>query len=198
MTLTLYFPVSTNFRFCFGKKNLRFSVFPVLSLFLLALSIRVRLPPFPSSTTSLFGAVCVGSDIDIRVLRGDGVAGVHTDRGQCVPVKTIDKDDPAHANIFTNFKHYKVPTPEVVRCCSSRSGLGCFRDIPTTESNGIYDAVVCDPPYGIRAGARMEGSNRANRTPIPDHKRDTHIPQTQPYVTLNIKYNIQCSEIFTH
>ena len=40
---------------------------------------------------------------------------------------------------------------------------------------------MCDPPYGIRAGARMEGSNRANRTPIPDHKRDTHIPQTQPY-----------------
>ena len=103
------------------------------------------------------------------------------------------------ANIFTNFKQFGVPTPEIVRCCSSRAGLGCFRGFrsdrtgadtsataaaapaPAAAGGVAYDAIVCDPPYGIRAGARKEGSKRAAVKAIPADKRHDHIPQTQPY-----------------
>ena len=51
------------------------------------------------------------------------------------------------------------------------------------EAAGTYDAVVCDPPYGLRAGARKTGSRRAaaDVKAVDEKKRSTHIPQTQPY-----------------
>ena len=48
-------------------------------------------------------------------------------------------------------------------------------------SLGIFDAIVCDPPYSVRAGARQCGSRRAVVKEIPDHLRDDHIPMTKPY-----------------
>lgn len=104
--------------------------------------------------------LCVGTDIDIRVLRGK--------KGR---------------NVFSNFAQYNLPPPELVRSDNAlhqddRGGhYGHFRALPTP----FYDAVVCDPPYGIRAGARRSGSRREEVKPIPDHLRADHIPQTRPY-----------------
>ena len=98
-----------------------------------------------------FGAFCVGTDIDIRVLRGK--------KGR---------------NVFSNFRQYGLPLPELVRSDNALYG-GHFRAQP------LYDAVVCDPPYGIRAGARRSGSRRETVKPVPEHLRRDHIPQTRPY-----------------
>ena len=46
---------------------------------------------------------------------------------------------------------------------------------------GYLDAIVCDPPYGVRAGARKSGSRRAVVRKVPEAHLKDHIPQTQPY-----------------
>jgi tRNA (guanine10-N2)-methyltransferase len=58
--------------------------------------------------------------------------------------------------VATNFEQYGLPLPELVRgdmaeLCLRRSALA-----------NLFDAVVCDPPYGVRAGARQsdEGAKR--------------------------------------
>jgi tRNA (guanine10-N2)-methyltransferase len=125
----------------------------------------VVLDPFVGTGSILvacakFGAsVTVGFDIDVRVLRGKG-----------------------GNTLFTNFEQYGLPLPEVIRCDSSMHSRH-FR----THPGGTYDAIVCDPPYGIRAGARKAGSRHAGSEgpkapkPISAETRLDHIPQTQPY-----------------
>jgi len=49
----------------------------------------------------------MGSDLDIRVLKGYAVGGKTKNKG--IPgVDKIDKFD-----VFTNFKHYGLPEPEI-------------------------------------------------------------------------------------
>eukprot|EP00850_Spirogloea_muscicola_P000378 SM000001S04780 [mRNA] locus=s1:2135765:2141850:- [translate_table: standard] len=82
-----------------------------------------------------YGAMTVGADIDIRILR-DG--------------KGPDR------NVWANFEQ-------------------------------VFDAIICDPPYGVRAGGRKSGGRKllAGCSPdeymIPEDKRDSHIPSTAPY-----------------
>jgi len=119
------------------------------------------------------GAYCVGSDIDIRVLRGKG----------------------GDQTIWKNFDHYGLPRPEIVRTdnalyhrhyrhhhhpSSKASPMG------GTVATPLYDAILCDPPYGIRAGARKTGSKLDQPRQILEENRHTHIPQTKPYVVSDV------------
>ena len=118
----------------------------------------IVLDPFAGTGSILlacsnFGAFCFGTDIDVRVLRG--------------------KDG---NNVNTNFDEFGLVRPELVRCDSSMY-LRHFKP------RCFYDAIVCDPPYGIRAGARKAGSRQGRESirQILPERRATHIPQTQPY-----------------
>lgn len=44
-----------------------------------------------------------------------------------------------------------------------------------------FDAIVCDPPYGVRAGARKIGTTRREVKSIPTELLDNHIPATTVY-----------------
>jgi len=99
------------------------------------------------------GAYCIGTDIDLRVLRG---------KGTC-------------ENVRSNFEQFGLPRPELVRSDNSIYS----RHFRTHAA--IYDAIVCDPPYGIRAGARKTGSRLEDPRPILDEHRYDHIAQTKPY-----------------
>jgi tRNA (guanine10-N2)-methyltransferase len=99
------------------------------------------------------GACCVGTDIDIRVLRGKG----------------------SEQTVFANFAQYGLPRPELIRSDNALYDRHFCTDFP------LYDAIVTDPPYGIRAGARRSGSCRDNPRAIPDERRHDHIAQTKPY-----------------
>lgn len=79
---------------------------------------------------SVFKPVCFGGDIDMRVLKGLAVG--RSTKG-------------TQADIFTNFKNYGFRTPEIYRCDNSN---------PCIKRLEIFDAVICDPPYGVRAGSR--------------------------------------------
>ncbi|XP_060175856.1 uncharacterized protein LOC132606399 [Lycium barbarum] len=106
-----------------------------------------------------YGAMTMGADIDIRVVR-DG-------RGP-------------DCNVWSNFKQYGLPMP-----------IGLLRadnNLPPWRSGlkEIFDAIICDPPYGVRAGGRKSGGRKLLKGVIgpytvPDDKRTGHIPSTAPY-----------------
>lgn len=104
------------------------------------------------------GAYCVGTDIDIRVLRGKG----------------------ADQTVFANFAQYGLPRPELVRSDNALYDRHYRTDHP------LYDAIVTDPPYGIRAGARRTGSRHDQFREIPDEERHDHIAQTKPYAVSDV------------
>ncbi|CAM9211442.1 unnamed protein product, partial [Ectocarpus sp. 6 AP-2014] len=97
-----------------------------------------------------FGGVCVGTDIDVRVLKGK--------KGR---------------SVFTNFDKYGLPRPELVRSDNALYG----RHFRVME---LYDCIVTDPPYGIRAGARKSGREGEARIVKPEERFD-HMPHTQHY-----------------
>uniref|UniRef100_R7W1E7 tRNA (guanine(10)-N(2))-methyltransferase n=1 Tax=Aegilops tauschii TaxID=37682 RepID=R7W1E7_AEGTA len=109
-----------------------------------------------------FGAMTMffqGADIDIRVVR-DG-------RGP-------------DCNIWSNFEQYKLPEPLCV--------LRADNNLPPWRPGlkEIFDAIICDPPYGVRAGGRKSGGRKLLKGiippyTVPDEKRENHIPSTAPY-----------------
>lgn len=80
-----------------------------------------------SVAAAALGAWPFGSDIDMRVLNGKlGINASH------------------------NFAKYGLPFPELLAIDNGRLP---FRK-PTQAAGGFLDAIVTDPPYGVRAGAR--------------------------------------------
>lgn len=59
------------------------------------------------------------------------------------PAKTVDKVD-----AFSNFEQYGFDKPDILR-------MDCTNDI--FKHLAYFDAIVCDPPYGIRASAKETG-----------------------------------------
>ena len=100
---------------------------------------------------ALRGAYCVGTDIDIRVLKG----------------RSLEE------NIFSNFDQFDLPRPEVLRTDNSYYSRHFRSHLP------FYDSIICDPPYGIRAGARKTGSRLDTPRPIAEEHRHDHIAQTK-------------------
>ena len=100
------------------------------------------------------GAITLGIDIDIRVIKLG---------------KKDKRDRPI--NVWTNFKDYGLPAPVgLLRADIDRNP---FRD----GLSDVFDAVLADPPYGVRAGGRKSRS-------VPGMKinsRSDHIASTVPY-----------------
>ncbi|KAK6590332.1 hypothetical protein RS030_162448 [Cryptosporidium xiaoi] len=90
-------------------------------------------------SASHFGAICFGSDFDLRVINGWFCSYVNP---HMVKDKIIDKN--ISKSIFTNFEYYNLKRPEIIRMDISKSSI----------RNSWINAIVCDPPYGIRATSR--------------------------------------------
>jgi tRNA (guanine10-N2)-methyltransferase len=127
----------------------------------------VVLDPFVGTGSILLscayrGAYCMGTDIDIRVLRGKG----------------------ANQTIWSNFEQFHLPRPDIVRSDNALYPRH-FR-----EHTPVYDAILTDPPYGIRAGARKSGSRNSNPRPVKDEERHDHIAQTKPYCVSDVMVDL--------
>nr|GMC81325.1 tRNA (guanine(10)-N2)-methyltransferase homolog [Ipomoea batatas] len=106
-----------------------------------------------------YGAMTMGADIDIRVVR-DG-------RGP-------------DCNVWSNFKQYGLQMP--VALLRADNNLPPWR--PGLKE--VFDAIICDPPYGVRAGGRKSGGRKllkgvVDPYTVPDDKRTDHIPSTASY-----------------
>ena len=108
-------------------------------------------------TCAHFGSFTMGSDIDGRQIRGKGKAGVHS-------------------NIEQYNLQGRVLDALVFDICHN-----------PWRSQQWLDAIVTDPPYGVRAGAkklgRHDGKELALRSydGIPMHTREDYYPPTKPY-----------------
>ncbi|GAY55858.1 hypothetical protein CUMW_167330, partial [Citrus unshiu] len=79
-------------------------------------------------------------------------------------------------NVWSNFKQYGLQMP-----------IGLLRQIITFHLGVlVFDAIICDPPYGVRASGRKSGGRKLLKGvldpyTVPDDKRVGHIPSTAPY-----------------
>lgn len=105
-------------------------------------------------TTSAFGAYSLGSDIDGRQLRGSDECNFYENLKQYGVEKLV------LGGLVQDIKHHAL-----------RHGLK-------------FDAIVTDPPYGVRAGAKKIGgfdTNRPNQIPKDPLYRAQRYPKTVPY-----------------
>lgn len=132
------------------------------------------LDPFVGTASILvpcaqWGALCFGSDIDARILSGKAGKSPHT-----------------------NFNAYALPRPELMKADLTqfpfRKPNNTHNDLPLgntertdLDEEGLFDAIVTDPPYGIRAGGRKSGNGQEDVRPVPEEFWGNHFPQTQSY-----------------
>jgi tRNA (guanine10-N2)-methyltransferase len=109
------------------------------------------------------------------ILFSAAVFGAHT-HGTDIDIRILRGKA---TTLFDNFTQANLPPPDVFRADNSMFG----RVFKTEE---FYDAIVTDPPYGIRAGARKSGTSREVVKKIEDDRRDDHIPQTQVYAVCDV------------
>jgi len=106
-------------------------------------------------TCSHYGAFTLGSDIDGRQIRGKG--------------KT---------SIATNIEQYNMKKRVLGTIVSDMAYH------PWRNNGELFDAIVTDPPYGVRAGAKKIGLNTEKYDAPPPTKRDVmnpRYPLTVPY-----------------
>jgi tRNA (guanine10-N2)-methyltransferase len=69
---------------------------------------------------------CIGTDIDGRQMRGKNQVSIATN------LKHYNLEEPWMASIVMDIKHHAW-----------------------SSVKPIFDCIVCDPPYGVRAGAKV-------------------------------------------
>ncbi|RZR81066.1 hypothetical protein BHM03_00007213 [Ensete ventricosum] len=114
-----------------------------------------------------FGAMTMGADIDIRVVR-DG-------RGP-------------NCNVWSNFEQSNLRNRLYINLVTGQILVGILthRNSENELTFQVFDAIICDPPYGVRAGGRKSGGRKLLRGTVgpytvPEEKRLDHIPSTAPY-----------------
>ncbi|KAF4750582.1 tRNA methyltransferase 11 [Perkinsus olseni] len=124
-------------------------------------------------TASHFGAFVMGSDIDIRVLRGHRVA--YANEGKSPLLDAVPGDSgPKDISIFRNFLCYGLARPEIIH--ADMAAPFWRKD---AKADGFVDVILTDPPYGIRAGTKRVGAKTEHV--IAD--RTTYVPQKVRYET---------------
>jgi len=106
-------------------------------------------------TCSHYGAFTLGSDIDGRQIRGKGKTSIATNIEQYNMKKKV------LGTIVSDMAHH-----------------------PWRNNGELFDAIVTDPPYGVRAGAKKIGLNTDKYDAPPPTKRDVmnpRYPLTVPY-----------------
>ena len=95
------------------------------------------------------GAFCFGSDIDVRVIRGMMYAGQHrVHDSDNAKAATVDGEEgEVSRDVFSTFSDYGLPAPQLLRL-DLHSHSKHFH----SSSHSMFDSIVTDPPYGIRAG----------------------------------------------
>ncbi|CAK69450.1 unnamed protein product (macronuclear) [Paramecium tetraurelia] len=119
--------------------------------------------PFAGTGSSLvacshFGAICFGSEIDGNLMKGHCIGYLNK--------KSTYLKDPNFKQvkpfIHLNFNQYNLPIPNLIQADVHLPNFN-----PRIDS--FFDAIICDPPYGIRASIQQEGNEQdlqANRTAI--------------------------------
>jgi len=158
----------------------------------------MALDPFVGTASILvalshFGAQCFGTDIDVRVLKGAMYAGGSRHPGEkdeasttfvpgvghlppSPPPSSEGAGGGAKRDIFETFRSYGLAAPELIRM-----DLHLLDRHLQSGVEAVFDVIVTDPPYGIRAGGRKSGKTNGCSYTVPEKDRPDHIPSTQNY-----------------
>eukprot|EP00730_Choanoeca_flexa_P011760 TRINITY_DN27910_c0_g1_i1.p1 TRINITY_DN27910_c0_g1~~TRINITY_DN27910_c0_g1_i1.p1 ORF type:complete len:450 (+),score=86.63 TRINITY_DN27910_c0_g1_i1:158-1507(+) len=149
------------------------SMDPELS-FLMANMVKARpgtlmMDPFCGTASLLlplahFGAHVMGTDIAFIVIHGIGKTSRHN---------TGQKERGPNENIRANFAQYGC-TGQFVDAFVADTAKPCIRD------DVLFDAIVADPPYGIREPARKIGVKDKDAT-VPEEFRGNRFPRSEAY-----------------
>jgi tRNA (guanine10-N2)-methyltransferase len=91
-------------------------------------------------------------------------------------VEGLDKI--AKFDIFANFKHYGLPLPNIL--AMDISSLQFNMNLKDHLSvRPVFDAIVCDPPYGVRARSQKVGI-RDSRKNKPEKEKSSNA-EDEPY-----------------
>ncbi|KAJ8675779.1 hypothetical protein QAD02_011565 [Eretmocerus hayati] len=113
-------------------------------------------------TASMFGGYTLGTDIDFMMLHA-------RTRPSRISQKVREKDE----SISGNMKQYGLESRFLDIIVSDFSQ-------PLWRSTMKIDAIVTDPPYGIRESVERIGTAKANPS-IGEHQIETHIPSKVEY-----------------
>lgn len=144
------------------------------------------------------GAYVMGSDIDGRMMRG----------------KAAQKDSRAQTGIMRSAQQYGIQGRFLDFCTfditqhpwrmlhrqadSAQNGIDTESPppSPSRRSEGFLDAIIADPPYGVRAGAKRLGNRDVRKQRdepywLEDkqawsHEQDDYIPPTRPYALVDL------------
>lgn len=119
-----------------------------------------------------FGGHVLGSDIDWTLVHGRGCSSRAGSQQ-----KYRGRGESVEANLRQYGLEHRYTDMLVADAASS-----------IWRQQELFDAIVTDPPYGIREGGRKIGSRREIVNPVPDDMREGHIPATCDY---------KLSEMFT-
>lgn len=111
-----------------------------------------------------FGAHVLGADISWKIVHGKGYttrAGAEKDRG-------LDE------NVRANLRQYGLERQYVDMLVADAAKC-------VWRQQELFDAILTDPPYGIREGGRKIGSKSKVIKPIPPGCVESHIPEVQTY-----------------
>ena len=142
-----------------------------------------------------FGAHVMGSDIDFRVLRGKDMSAPKRRKTKeqwrrSEEKKEMKRDHLGKINIETNFDQYGLSVKaglDLVRVDMNQIHVWRFAN-EKHYRGGVFDAIICDPPYGIRAGARRVG--RSDAKPVPEQYQLDHIPATEVYDVQELMFDL--------
>lgn len=112
---------------------------------------------------SQFGAYVCGTDIDFNIIHGKG-------RSSRKNQKWRGPDE----NIRANLRQYGRENMYLDVMVSDASKL-VWRRTP------LFDAIITDPPYGIRESTRRTGSHKEIIKPCDGTYAESHVPVSQAY-----------------
>uniref|UniRef100_A0A3Q4H9Q4 tRNA (guanine(10)-N(2))-methyltransferase TRMT11 n=1 Tax=Neolamprologus brichardi TaxID=32507 RepID=A0A3Q4H9Q4_NEOBR len=112
---------------------------------------------------SHFGAYVCGTDIDYNTIHGKG-------RSSRKNQKWRGPDE----NIRANLRQYGIQKMYVDVMVSDASK-------PVWRDAALFDAIVTDPPYGIREATRRTGSHKDIAKPAEGVFEESHVPVSQAY-----------------
>lgn len=111
---------------------------------------------------SQFGGYTLGTDIDYLMLHG-------RTRPSRISQKSRDIDE----NVAANMNQYGITSYFVDVVVADFS-------CPLWRENAYLDAIITDPPYGVRESTERVGSTKSGST-IEAHQVETHIPSKVVY-----------------
>jgi tRNA (guanine10-N2)-methyltransferase len=131
-----------------------------------------------------FNAFTFGGDLDIRVLKGYGVG-----RKTKNAVEGLDKIK--KFDIFTNFYHYEMPVPEFFVMDCSKPAIEAQ---PPSTRGPVFDSIVCDPPYGVRARSQKVGVSDAKKRRLEgkaaEKEEEAEEEEEMPHFSMKEHYDV--------